>query len=157
MSLIYSHSSIYYAAAERMLTKETGKVTLESVQARLSQCIYLLASSRVNQAWYAFGTTAQLIIALGLHRRQVYQPANTNQSKIVLEYRKRVFWSAYTLDRYLSVILGRPRIFRDEDIDQPLPNQSEIDAESTSLTGPKHRNRQSVDDGPIFHARYASS
>ncbi|KAH6721479.1 fungal-specific transcription factor domain-containing protein [Leptodontidium sp. MPI-SDFR-AT-0119] len=151
----FESSSIYYAAAERMLTKETGKVTLESVQARLSQCIYLLASSRVNQAWYAFGTTAQLIIALGLHRRQVYQPANTNQSKIVLEYRKRVFWSAYTLDRYLSVILGRPRIFRDEDIDQPLPNQSEIDAESTSLTGPKHRNRQSVDDGPIFHARLA--
>ncbi|KAG4436140.1 hypothetical protein IFR05_008383 [Cadophora sp. M221] len=151
----FESSSIYYAAAERMLTKETGKVTLESVQARLSQCIYLLASSRVNQAWYTFGTTAQLIIALGLHRRQVYQPANTIQSKIVLEYRKRVFWSAYTLDRYLSVILGRPRIFRDEDIDQPLPNQSEIDADSTSITGPKIRNRQSVDDGPIFHSRLA--
>ncbi|KAH7370038.1 fungal-specific transcription factor domain-containing protein [Rhexocercosporidium sp. MPI-PUGE-AT-0058] len=151
----FEFSSIYYVAAERLLTKETGKVTLKSVQARLTQCIYLLASSRVNQAWYTFGTTAQLIIALGLHRRQVYQPGNTKHSNDTLEYRKRVFWSAYTLDRYLSVILGRPRIFRDEDIDQPLPNQSDIDVDFTSKIGARSRNQQSVEDGPIFHARLA--
>ncbi|KAH7395613.1 fungal-specific transcription factor domain-containing protein [Cadophora sp. MPI-SDFR-AT-0126] len=150
-----AHSGVYYAAAEQLLTNETGKVTLEAVQARLSQCIYLLASSRVNQAWYIFGTTAQLIIALGLHRRQVYQSSSTNQSSISLEYRKRVFWSAYTLDRYLSVILGRPRIFRDEDIDQSQPERSEIGFDSSNKTGIRSKNTQSVDDGPIFHARLA--
>ncbi|PVH73729.1 hypothetical protein DL98DRAFT_659284 [Cadophora sp. DSE1049] len=151
----FENSRIYYAVAERLLANETGKVTLEAVQARLSQCIYLLASSRVNNAWYVFGTTAQLIIALGLHRRQVYQPSSTNQSNITLEYRKRVFWSAYTLDRYLSVILGRPRIFRDEDIDQPLPGRSESVSHSSHQTGHRSKNIQSVDDGPIFHARLA--
>ncbi|KAK0101630.1 hypothetical protein ONS95_006792 [Cadophora gregata] len=149
------NSSIYYAAAERLLTNETGKVTLEAVQARLSQCIYLLASSRVNRAWYIFGTTAQLIIALGLHRRQLYQPSAPNQLSVLLEYRKRVFWSAYTLDRYLSVILGRPRIFRDEDIDQPLPERSGICSDSGHKSGQKSKHVHSVDDGPIFHARLA--
>lgn len=149
----YTRSGTYYAAAERLLANETGKVTLEAVQARLSQCIYLLASSRVNHAWYVFGTTAQLIIALGLHRRQVYQPTNPNQSSILLESRKRIFWSAYTLDRYLSVMLGRPRIFRDEDIDQPLPEQSDFSSDSSQRTGVRSKSIQSVDDGPIFHAR----
>lgn len=148
----YTRSGTYYAAAERLLANETGKVTLEAVQARLSQCIYLLASSRVNHAWYVFGTTAQLIIALGLHRRQVYLPTNPNQSSI-LESRKRIFWSAYTLDRYLSVMLGRPRIFRDEDIDQPLPEQSDFSSNSSQRSGVRSKSIQSVDDGPIFHAR----
>lgn len=67
-----------------------------------------------------------------------------------IDCRKRVFWSAYTLDRYLSVILGRPRIFRDEDIDQSLPERfvSTVHKPTTGL-----RANQSVWDGPIYHAR----
>jgi hypothetical protein len=34
---------------------------------------------------------------------------------------KRVFWSSYIMDKYLSSALGRPQLLRDEDIDQPLP------------------------------------
>lgn len=127
---------------------------LESVQARLSQCIYLLASSRVNQAWYVFGTATQLIMALGLHRQQHPQSVAATPSGIVREYRKRVFWSAYTLDRYLSVILGRPRIFRDEDVDQKLPERSDVDFDSTIKTGNRSKNSHSVSDGPVFHARF---
>jgi len=39
------------------------------------------------------------------------------------ELRKRIFWSAYTLDKYLSVMFGRPRLLHDEDIDQELPEE----------------------------------
>ena len=35
-----------------------------------------------------------------------------------MECQKRAFWSAYTLDKYLSNALGRPQMFHDEDIDQ---------------------------------------
>ncbi|KAF2119606.1 hypothetical protein BDV96DRAFT_629148 [Lophiotrema nucula] len=42
-----------------------------------------------------------------------------------VEMRKRVFWSAYALDRNISITLGRPCAIRDEDIDiglyKPLP------------------------------------
>ena len=38
-----------------------------------------------------------------------------------LESRRRLFWCAYSLDKYLAAALGRPRTFKDEDIDQVGP------------------------------------
>ncbi|KAH8601705.1 fungal-specific transcription factor domain-containing protein [Bisporella sp. PMI_857] len=146
-----------FAAAEVRLSSETGRVRLESVQAKLALCIYLLASSRINQAWYTFGTTSQMIMALGLHRKRYTQSFSASTSSIEIEIRKRVFWSAYTLDKYLSVILGRPRIFRDEDIDQHLPerlNNNDLStAGYTELFKPSKT--LSVSDAPVFHARLA--
>jgi hypothetical protein len=140
-------------AAERRITNETGPVRLESVQARLAQCIYLLGSSRINQAWYSFGTVCQMILALGLHRRRYSQSFGASSEAAGVESRKRVFWSAYTLDRYLSVILGRPRAFRDEDIDQELPERLMEADLSSSRKKPKSASAQCVSDGPVFHAK----
>ncbi|KAH9205228.1 hypothetical protein DL95DRAFT_439208 [Leptodontidium sp. 2 PMI_412] len=39
-----------------------------------------------------------------------------------LECGRRTFWSAYCLDNHLSITLGRPRIFHDDDIDQDFPS-----------------------------------
>lgn len=112
-----------YLAADQHLTKEKGHVRLASVQARLAQCFYLLAQSRVNHCWTLFGTTSQLVFAIGLHRgRKADSLSNNSAGRVELECRRNVFWSAYTLDKYLSAALGRPRIFRDEDIDQELPS-----------------------------------
>ena len=97
-----------------------------------------------------FGTAAQIILALGLHRQRFSQSADLNE----IECRKRVFWSAYTLDRYLSVILGRPRIFRDEDVDQCIPDRL-TDADLTTASNKaKSSFNQCVSDAPIFHAKY---
>lgn len=63
------------------------------------------------------GTTAHLILALGIHRKRRME-TSTGADLIELECRKRVFWSAYGLDSYLSSSLGRPRTFHDDDIDQ---------------------------------------
>ena len=142
---------MFFIEAERLLNAETGPVRVESVQARLAQCIHLLASSRINQAWYVFGTATQMISALGLHRKRHTGSAATSPEDAGSDCRKQVFWSAYTLDRYLSVILGRPRIFRDEDVDQILsekPNESDW---NSSLI--ESRAVMSVSDGPVYHAR----
>lgn len=77
----------YYQAAQKIIATETGSAQLESVQARLASTLYLLNTSRLNEAWYLFGTTSQLIIALGLHRK-----ASHLQSDYILsECRKRSF------------------------------------------------------------------
>ena len=130
-----------------------GPVRLESVQARLAQCIHLLASSRINQAWYVFGTATQMISALGLHRKPYVNSVASSSEGNDVNCRKQVFWSAYTLDRYLSVMLGRPRIFRDEDIDQIL--SAPLDNFNVSSISTEARVSQSVSDGPVYHARYA--
>lgn len=103
---------------------EVGPPRLESIQARLNICLYLLASSRASECWFSFGLTVQLILALGLHRAASFsQDRNQGVSYLEQELRKRVCWSAYTLDRYLSVILGRPQLFHEEDMDQDLPDE----------------------------------
>lgn len=84
------------------------------------QCLFLLSHSRINHCWSLFGTTAHLMLALGIHRKSRVDTSG-NVDYIDLECRKRTFWCAYNLDTYLSAALGRPRTFHDEDIDQELP------------------------------------
>ncbi|KAF3400563.1 hypothetical protein DPV78_005001 [Talaromyces pinophilus] len=118
-----SESERWYAAARHMMSIETGPPALETIQVRLGICLFLLSSSRANQCWYMFGTTMQLVTALGLHRRRLSKTSHGGSSYIEGELRKRIFWSAYTLDKYLSVMFGRPRLLDDEDIDQDFPDE----------------------------------
>lgn len=74
----------------------------------------------MNQCWSLFGTAARLALAIGLHRDR-NGDASGRFTLLERECRRRTFWNAYCLDNYLSVALGRPRIFHDEDIDQGLP------------------------------------
>jgi hypothetical protein len=65
----------------------------------------------------------QIVTALGLHRKWPTKLSNNGCSYLELELRKRIFWSIYTLDKYLSIMFGRPRLLHDEDIDQELPDE----------------------------------
>ncbi|KAI1637950.1 hypothetical protein F4809DRAFT_649585 [Biscogniauxia mediterranea] len=110
----------FFLAADHQLSEEKGEVRLTSIQARLCQCFYLLAESRINHCWSLFGTLAHLVLALGIHRRS-RRSETTNSDVIESECRKRTFWVAYSLDAYLGAALGRPRAFHDEDINQEFP------------------------------------
>lgn len=109
-----------FQEAKRLLDHETGPPCLASVQSRLATCLYLLSTFRMNACRFCFSFTVTIITSLGFHRKQ-----STNSHKIEsveAESRKRVLWCAYVLDGYLSVMLGRPRILHDQDVDQPYPN-----------------------------------
>lgn len=108
-----------FETAKALLENEPGPPSLASVQARIGMCLYLLSTFRLNECRYCFSFAVTVATALGIHRRQSSSPKfNTLET----ECRKRTFWSAYVLDGYLSVMLGRPRLLRDEDIDQLFPN-----------------------------------
>ncbi|CAK7212492.1 hypothetical protein SBRCBS47491_001483 [Sporothrix bragantina] len=118
----------YFLAAKYQLSKTYGTVTLARLQARLCQCYWLLGRSRVNHCWELFGSTARLALALGLHRRrfgrqQQQQEQHPDQDTMALhiELSRKTFWSAYYLDTYLTMALGRPPIFHNDDIDQEMP------------------------------------
>ncbi|PWY83701.1 fungal-specific transcription factor domain protein [Aspergillus sclerotioniger CBS 115572] len=119
----WCRSEQWYAASKYMTSLESGPPRLETVQARLGQCLYLLSTSRANECWYSFGTALQLVTALGLHRKFPGKLPKGGNTYLERELRKRILWSAYMLDRYLSVMFGRPRLLHDEDIDQDLPDE----------------------------------
>ena len=131
-------SERWYVASKYISSLESGPPRLETIQARLGQCLYLLSTSRANECWYLFGTALQVVTALGLHRKWPSKLAK-GCSYLELELRKRIFWSAYTLDKYLSVMFGRPRLLHDEDLDQVLPDEMNdedlLEEDPTKRTG----------------------
>lgn len=141
----------YFKAAQAKMNAEAGKPRLESIQARLASCLFLLQTSRPNRAWYSFGTTIQLIMALGLHRASNV-PAS-QQEHITRECRKRCLWAASTLDTYLSVILGRPALIHLEDIDQSMPDPVEDEDLTAQGIAQDHAPRDSVIKASILHAQ----
>ena len=144
----------YFQAAERQLSREKESVTLITLQALLGCCFYVLTKSRLNHCWSLFGTTSRLVLALGLHRKRArYSGGQTGGpgGYIESECRKRLFWCAYTLDKYLSAIFGRPCAFHDEDIDQDMPQLVEdrdLTTDSMSVSSPESMNTML---GPLNH------
>ncbi|KAH8811212.1 transcriptional regulatory protein GAL4 [Xylogone sp. PMI_703] len=148
-------SARYFLAAEHQLTKERGSVRLTSVQSRLTQCYYLLTQSRINHCWSLFGTVSHLALAIGLNRNR-RPDASSGLSQIEAECRRRTFWCAYTLDAFLSVALGRPRSFHDEDIDTELPACIEDDDLMTDhIRTPTVNRGQSIMLAPLAHIKLA--
>lgn len=108
--------------AQRLVAAARGRPRLEIVQASLIQVFYLLMTCRMNQAWYTFGGVLQLIAALGLHRLRNSAQAAHDEDYVKTQCCKRTFWTAYILDRYIGVTMGRPNHFHDEDIQIDLPD-----------------------------------
>jgi Fungal specific transcription factor domain len=93
---------------------------------------------------------AHLIFAIGLHRKR---RLDSGTDLIVHECRKRVFWCAYTLDKYISAALGRPQTFHDEDVDQELPAcVNDVDLRMSGST-PSSSRAQSIMLAPIAHIK----
>lgn len=148
----WRESECMFNVARTKLQAERGKARLESVQARLAACLYLLHTHRPNQAWYEFGTTIQLLTALGLHRATVGHSSHAHDP-VVRECRRRTLWAASTLDAYLAVMLGRPPMLHLEDIDQRLPEAIDDEDLSSSGATPERPLRDNVIRASILHAQ----
>ncbi|KAJ4993425.1 fungal specific transcription factor domain-containing protein [Stagonosporopsis vannaccii] len=153
--VVPAQSDELFCEALRLTETETGYPKLESAQARLIQVLYLLMSSRFNQAWYAFGHALQVLSALGLHRREDRKRPSPNQRRDYIEEqcKKRTFWVAYTLDKYLGVIFGRPRHYHDDDIDQDFPDA--VNDEDMTSTGSHESDSDCHIESLISHAKLA--
>lgn len=144
--------------AMKLTDLETGFPRLESAQARLIQVLYLLQTSRMNQGWYTLGNTFQITLSLGMHRRWDQKrdfPFTTRpQNYITTECFKRTFWAAYIIDRYLSVVFGRPRLYQDEDIDQHFPDSVNDEDMTPQRRSVSDDSGDCHVDALIYHAKY---
>ncbi|KXJ94911.1 fungal-specific transcription factor domain-domain-containing protein [Microdochium bolleyi] len=160
-----SHSCVlgdgFFSLSTSLTEVETGLPTLPSAQARILQVLYLLQTARMNQAWYVFGSLLPIVSALGLHRHSSFKQRTTTSAAsmrdnyIISQCRKRTFWVCYTIDKYLAVVFGRPRLYHDDDIDQGFPdcvNDEDMTAEGKADGEP------SIDchiDSLIAHSKLA--
>ncbi|KIV97769.1 hypothetical protein PV10_01477 [Exophiala mesophila] len=97
--------------------------SLTSIQALLSCQLYFVATMSFHAASITGGLISRSIMKAGLHRCPWRYPGLTSLER---DMRKRVIWSAYVLDRFLSQALGHPLGLQDADIDVCLPGTKEL-------------------------------
>lgn len=122
--LLY-YSEMYFRAGQD-LTDITECCDLFSVQALVCMIIYLQSSARIGTCYSYISLALTACAKMGLHQ----SATSRNFSGTVSESRKRVFWVLRTLETYVTTIIGLPKTFSDEDIDQDLP--TELEAESAA-------------------------
>jgi hypothetical protein len=99
------------------------KRDLTSIQALLAAQLYFVATMSLQAASTTGGLVLRSIFKSGLHRCPFrYSTFSANDR----DMRKRVIWSAYTLDRYTSQSLGHPLGIQDSDIDVCPPGKIEL-------------------------------
>ncbi|ETS81543.1 hypothetical protein PFICI_06545 [Pestalotiopsis fici W106-1] len=79
----------------------------------LSLTIFALYSPSGGSSWHLVGLALRKCISQGWHRHQECVGQLTEGD---LLSRKRLFWSAYMIDRSLSLVIGRPFSIQDRDI-----------------------------------------
>lgn len=100
------------------VTRVAGSMALDhdlaTLQTMLAAQLYLVSTLAIRAASTVGGTIVKLIYHAGLHRCPLRYAQLTAEE---CEIRKRIFWSAYALDRHCSLSLGDPNTIQDDDID----------------------------------------
>jgi len=132
---IESSPIVYSSRALRELSALLSDRSTERLQAMLLLCQYRL-SSPINDnsasMWHLVGITARLSLELGLHREASYPIAAVDDQstpQMVANYhdqeiRRRCFWTLMSMDRIVSIVLGRPFALHDDDVDTQLPSEN---------------------------------
>ncbi|KAF2012938.1 hypothetical protein BU24DRAFT_465287 [Aaosphaeria arxii CBS 175.79] len=113
--------------SDEQLLSSLGPIALRrdlaSIQALLAAQLYFVATMSLQAASTTGGLILRSVYKSGLHRCPFrYSTLDASDRDI----RKRVFWSVYTLDRYISQSLGYPLGIQDSDIDVCLPGAVEL-------------------------------
>ncbi|KAH9487280.1 Positive regulator of purine utilization [Psilocybe cubensis] len=110
---------VYYAKAMEYLDNIVTLHNLANIQAFLLLAVYSLRCTEGPSVWHLVGIALRLSIELGLHRKASRQARL--RDPYTVELRRRIFWSAYGLDRFMALNMGRPLGIQDADIDVELP------------------------------------
>ncbi|KAF5008350.1 hypothetical protein FDECE_5393 [Fusarium decemcellulare] len=94
-----------------------------SIQALLSAQLYFIATVSLRHASSVGGLIIKSIVQTGMHRCPFrYWHLSPDERSM----RKRIFWSFYVLDRFLSQSLGHPNGIQDSDIDVCAPGHRDL-------------------------------
>ncbi|KAH8899932.1 hypothetical protein GQ53DRAFT_204272 [Thozetella sp. PMI_491] len=112
---------VFYVKAKLLLSDVITTGSLESIQACFLIGLFLLPSNTSDLSYVYHGMALKMAISAGLHR-EIADASGLDQR--VMHVRNRLWWSLYTSERRLTIILDRPESIREEDIDAPFPEFS---------------------------------
>ncbi|KAL5358531.1 fungal-specific transcription factor domain-containing protein [Aspergillus floccosus] len=107
----------FYQFASKLLPDIIATASIRSVQACLLIGTYLLPLDTSGLCYTYFGLALKMAIQNGMHRKYLGE----GLSPRMIEVRNRVFWTAYTIEKRVSILHGRPVSLSDGDVDAALP------------------------------------
>ncbi|KAH7383336.1 fungal-specific transcription factor domain-containing protein [Pyrenochaeta sp. MPI-SDFR-AT-0127] len=108
----------YDAAVDSLRHVLSHPASLSSLQAAVSVQLFLVSMLRLNAASRLGGLIIRMALQLGLHRCPSRFPSFSPRVK---ELRQRIFWSVYTIDRFICQSMGLPLGIHDDDLDVCYP------------------------------------
>ncbi|KAM5343461.1 hypothetical protein ACJ41O_011998 [Fusarium nematophilum] len=120
---------MYYLSANQMLRLLSERPRIDCVEVLLMLSLYSLGMNRRYHAYCMIGSAVKFGVMIGLHQNV---PQSQLPDREIREHRKRVWWSAYMLDRFWAAMIGQPVTIRDEDIDVELPSIDGLSPESAA-------------------------
>ncbi|KAJ3892788.1 fungal-specific transcription factor domain-containing protein [Lentinula edodes] len=118
----------FYEKAQLLFWMGTGSSQIEHVQCLSIMAICNATWNTLAQSWINVGGAVRRAQDLGLHLSGRHLPLTHFER----EYRRRVWWCVYGLDRVLSISLGRPSGTHEDDYDVELPSELD-DAQLAAL------------------------
>jgi hypothetical protein len=111
----------YFTVALRNVSVVRGSHTLDSIEEMTLLALYSLRSPTNAGIWYMIGLAMRTCIDLGLHLESSY----TEGSPYGNQRKRRLFWSVYLLERFISLALRRPFSIAEHDIETRIPSETE--------------------------------
>lgn len=93
---------------------------LESLQGILLLACYSTMRPAVPGVWYVLGSALRMCVDMGLHAE-----SKSDLDTFDLDKCRRIFWCTYSLDRQISMYLGRPFGIPEESISVPFPSSAD--------------------------------
>lgn len=119
---------LFEAQGERFLATALQHVSsvrqssaLNSIEGVALLVLYSLRSLSNTGIWHQIGFAMRTCVDLGLHLESSYASGSPSQ----VRKKRRLFWSVYLLDRFISISLRRPLGIAEHDIETRIPQQAE--------------------------------
>jgi hypothetical protein len=107
----------FFETAVRHLNAVLIADDLECIQNLLLLCMYGSNEPQCVDLWYTIGLALRIVLGIDLHREEM----NNVGDFVEAQMRKRIFWSVYTMERSMSIAMGRPICLQDIAITTALP------------------------------------
>lgn len=96
-----------------------SEITTIQALLQMSNSLFALGDEQ-SAAWVYAGTAFRMLVDVGLHVDAAKMPSMQRFSEEDLEIRRRVYWSAYVVDKMQSLYQGRPASLRAIDGQVPI-------------------------------------
>lgn len=107
----------FYMTALQHIGAARESRSMDNIEAMTLLVLFHLRSAVSPGLWYMIGLAMRTCVDLGLHLRR----SEVGLDPAVVQHRRHLFWTVYSLERNISIALGNPVSLSDRHINVDLP------------------------------------